>query len=170
MKFSEIVQKLESAASNSLIYNTDCDPEIGGIAPIDEAKSSTLSYIEGAKFATWVGKTAAAALILPLDEALQAQATARGIAWISASEPRLLFAQAIALFYKPWQPAPEIHPTAVIHPDAQLGEDVYIGPHVAIAPASMLMSPSIPTYRLAIAQFYTPTVPSTNAAKSVQIA
>ncbi|HBB30345.1 MAG TPA: UDP-3-O-(3-hydroxymyristoyl)glucosamine N-acyltransferase [Cyanobacteria bacterium UBA9273] len=133
MKFSEIVQKLESAASNSLIYNTDCDPEIGGIAPIDEAKSSTLSYIEGAKFATWVGKTAAAALILPLDEALQAQATARGIAWISASEPRLLFAQAIALFYKPWQPAPEIHPTAVIHPDAQLGEDVYIGPHVAIA-------------------------------------
>jgi UDP-3-O-[3-hydroxymyristoyl] glucosamine N-acyltransferase len=79
-----------------------------------------------------VGKTAASALILPLDEALQAQATERGIAWIGASEPRLLFAKAIALFYKPFPPAPEIHPTAVIHPSAEVGKDVYIGPHVVI--------------------------------------
>jgi len=133
MKFSEIVEKLsDTAQSNSLSVNKDLDPEITGIAAVDEASISTLSYIEGVKFAARVGKTAASALILPLDEALQAQATERGIAWIGASEPRLLFAKAIALFYKPFQPTPEIHPTAVIHPSAEVGKDVYIGPHVVI--------------------------------------
>ena len=133
MKFSEIVEKLsDTAHSNSLSVNKDFDPEITGIAPVDEASISTLSYIEGVKFAGMVGKTAASALILPLDEALQAQATERGIVWIGASEPRLLFAKAIALFYKPFQPTPEIHPTAVIHPSAEVGKDVYIGPHVVI--------------------------------------
>ena len=133
MKFSKIVEKLsDTAQSNSLSVNKDLDPEITGIAPVDEASISTLSYIEGVKFAAMLGKTAASALILPLDEALQAQATERGIAWIGASEPRLLFAKAIALFYKPFPPAPEIHPTAVIHPSAEVGKDVYIGPHVVI--------------------------------------
>jgi UDP-3-O-[3-hydroxymyristoyl] glucosamine N-acyltransferase len=133
MKFSEIVEKLsDTAQSNSLSVNTDLDPEITGVAPVDEASSSTLSYIEGAKFAAMVGKTAASALILPSDEALQTQATERGIAWIGASEPRLVFAKAIALFYKPFRPAPEIHPTAVIHPSAEIGKDVYIGAHVVI--------------------------------------
>jgi len=133
MKFSEIVEKLSDTIKNhSLSVNAVLDPEITGIAPIDEASISTLSYIEGAKFATMVGKTGASALILPLDEALQKQAIERGIAWIGASEPRLVFAKAIALFYKPFRPAPEIHPTAVIHPSAEIATDVYIGAHVVI--------------------------------------
>ncbi|MBD0346080.1 MAG: UDP-3-O-(3-hydroxymyristoyl)glucosamine N-acyltransferase [Coleofasciculus sp. Co-bin14] len=133
MKFSEIVEKLSSAAhTNNLTTYPELNPEITAVAPIDEASTNTLSYIEGAKFAAMVGKTAASALVLPLDEALQKQATERGIAWIAASEPRLVFAQAIALFYKPFRPAPEIHATAVIHPTAEIGKDVYIGPHVVI--------------------------------------
>lgn len=133
MKFSAIVEKLgDTAACNSLSANPDLDPEITGIAAIEEAAIGTLSYIEGAKFASRVGMTGASALVLPLDEALQGKAIERGIAWIAGSEPKLLFAKAIALFYKPFQPAPEIHSTAVIHPDTQLGQDVYIGPHVVI--------------------------------------
>lgn len=133
MKFSEIVEKLgEVASGNSLSVNPDLDPEITGVAPIDQAASHTLSYIEGAKFASMVGKTAAGALILPRDEVLQAQATKRGIAWISVSDPRLVFAQAITLFYTPFHPAPAIHPTAVIDPCAQIGKNPYIGAHVVI--------------------------------------
>ncbi|MEC4815869.1 MAG: UDP-3-O-(3-hydroxymyristoyl)glucosamine N-acyltransferase [Scytonema sp. PMC 1069.18] len=133
MKFSEIIQKLgEAAASNSLIVHSDRDPEISGVAPVDEATSGALSYIEGEKFAAFVGQTNASALILPLDEALQAQAQARGLVWIATPDPRLLFAQAIAIFYQPWRPTPEIHPTAVIHPSAQVGKDVYVGSHVVI--------------------------------------
>jgi len=131
MKFSEIVQKLESV-SNSLISNAAVNPEIIAVAPIDEAPIGTLSYIEGAKFAAFVRKTSASALILPQDEALQKEAIERSIAWIATNEPRLLFAQAIALFYKPFRPDVGIHTTAVIHPSVQIGNDVYIGPHAVI--------------------------------------
>lgn len=133
MKFSEIVNKLgDSATNNSLATNKDCDPDITELAAVDAAPPGTLSYIEGAKFATFIGTTGASALILPLNDALQTQAQARKIAWIATSQPRLLFAQAIALFYQPFRPAVEIHPTAVIHPTVQLGEAVSIGAHVVI--------------------------------------
>lgn len=135
MKFSEIVQKLgNAAASNSLTSNKDCNPEITGMSAVDEASIGTISYIDGAKFAAQVEKTAASALILPCDQALQAQAQERGIAWIATSQPRLLFAKVIALFYQPFRPEGEIHPTAVIHPSVQLGNNLYIGAHVVIQP------------------------------------
>lgn len=133
MKFSEILNQLDAnVSSHSLTQNPNNNPEITGLAAVDEATSETLSYIEGGKFASFIGKTSASALILPRDEAMQAQCQERGIAWIATPEPRLLFAQTIALFYQPYTPTPEIHPTAVIHPTAKIGNGVYIGPHVVI--------------------------------------
>ncbi|MEH2423391.1 MAG: UDP-3-O-(3-hydroxymyristoyl)glucosamine N-acyltransferase [Nostoc sp.] len=133
MKFSEILHQFGDAATNhSLTSNPDHDPEITGVAAIDEASNCTLSYVEGAKFGSFVGKTNAGALILPQDEKLQALAQERGIAWLATPDPRLLFAKAITLFYQPYRPIPEIHPTAVIHSTAKVGSDVYIGPHAVI--------------------------------------
>jgi UDP-3-O-[3-hydroxymyristoyl] glucosamine N-acyltransferase len=132
MKFCELVQQLSLVTSQNLMTSRNLDPEISGITAINGAQTGTISYIEGQKFANYVGTTSASALILPLDETLQAQASARQIAWIATSEPRLLFAQTIALFYQPFRPASTIHPTAVIHPDCEIGEDVAIGAHVVI--------------------------------------
>lgn len=133
MRFSELVQKLETTvASHSLTAHLQPDPELTGLAAVDEATDGTLSYIEGGKYVTLLEQTAASALFLPLDEQLQHQATERGIAWVAVADPRLLFAQAIPYFYEPFQPEPEIHPTAVIHPTARVGKGVYIGPHVVI--------------------------------------
>jgi UDP-3-O-[3-hydroxymyristoyl] glucosamine N-acyltransferase len=133
MKFSEVIQKLgDASTANSLTANKDLNPDITGLAAVDEATIGTLTYIEGAKFAAFVAKTNASALILPQDEALQLQAQERGIAWIATRDPRLLFAKTIALFYQPFRPSPEIHPTAVIHPTAKIGTDVHIGAHVVI--------------------------------------
>jgi UDP-3-O-[3-hydroxymyristoyl] glucosamine N-acyltransferase len=126
MKFSELVEKLGSSTTSPN------DPEVNGVAAIDEATPGTISYIEGAKFAAQLATTQASALILPQDETLQAQATSRGIAWVATRDPRLMFAQTIALFYQPFKPDPAIHPTAVIHPTATIGESVYIGAHVVI--------------------------------------
>ncbi|BAZ53752.1 UDP-3-O-(3-hydroxymyristoyl)glucosamine N-acyltransferase [Nostoc sp. NIES-4103] len=133
MKFSEIVSNFDHfATDNSLTAKPDQDPEITGVAALDEATSGTITYVEGAKFAADVGTTNASALILPQDKALQVQAQERGIAWVATPDPKLLFAKAIRLFYQPYRPSPEIHPTAVIHPTAKIGSDVYIGPHVVI--------------------------------------
>ncbi|MGP0129204.1 MAG: UDP-3-O-(3-hydroxymyristoyl)glucosamine N-acyltransferase [cyanobacterium endosymbiont of Rhopalodia musculus] len=134
MKFNEIIKKLNSSVINSSLTNhPDNNPNIIGLAPVDEAITGQLSYIEGNKFAAMVDKTAASALILPLDEALQNRASEKGIAWIAIQEPRLMFAHVINLFYQPFHPAPGIHPSAVIDPSVKLGKDIYIGPHVVIA-------------------------------------
>ncbi|WP_392533027.1 UDP-3-O-(3-hydroxymyristoyl)glucosamine N-acyltransferase [Nostoc sp. C117] len=133
MKFSEIIHQLGNAVTNhSLTTNTDQDPEIIGVAAIDEATIGTVSYVEGAKFGSFIGKTNASALILPQDEKLQALAQEHGVVWLTTPEPRLLFAKAIAIFYQPYRPVAEIHPSAVIHSTAKIGSDVSIGAHVVI--------------------------------------
>lgn len=133
MQFKEIIDKLgDLAAQNSLAAGIDINPEITAVAAVDSADRTSLSYIEGGKFASLVQTTEAGALILPIDANLQQQATDRQIPWISTPEPRLLFAQAIALFYQPYQPAPGIHPTAVIDPSVVIGAEVHVGAYSVI--------------------------------------
>ncbi|UBF26806.1 UDP-3-O-(3-hydroxymyristoyl)glucosamine N-acyltransferase [Kovacikia minuta CCNUW1] len=132
MKFSQLVEKLNTINHHPLKTYSSQDLEITGIAALNEAISGTLSYIEGAKFASQVKTTRASALILPKDEALQAEAVEQGIAWIEATDPRLAFAQALSLFYQPFKPSPGIHSTAVIDPSAQIGQNVAIGAYTVI--------------------------------------
>jgi UDP-3-O-[3-hydroxymyristoyl] glucosamine N-acyltransferase len=135
MRFNEIVEKLAaSVVGSSLTTKPELNPELSGITAIEDAIPDVISYVEGGKFASYVKNTSASALILPVDEELQAQATARGIAWLSSHQPRLVFAQTIALFYQPFKPQPEIHPTAVIAQDAEIGQGVAICAHVVIQP------------------------------------
>ena len=133
MKFSQLIPQLGDGFTATSLSLTPEDPEIMGVADIDEATPGTLSFIENRKFADRVGKTAASALILPPDDDLQAQAVERKIAWIATSEPRLLFARTLALFYQPFKPAPEIHPQATIDPSARIGDNVSIGANVVIS-------------------------------------
>jgi UDP-3-O-[3-hydroxymyristoyl] glucosamine N-acyltransferase len=130
MKLSELVQKLGSGIVSSNLEAGD--PEILGVAAIDKATSTMLSYAESLKFAAQLEQTQAGAVILPMNEALQAIATERGIPWIATKQPRLMFAQAIAGFYQPFKPTPAIHPTAVIDPTTEIGKEVAIGAHVVI--------------------------------------
>ncbi len=132
MKVSEIIEKLTPDLIIS--HSLDCNPEIVGVAAVNEAIAQEISYIEGAQFAAMVSTTQASALVLPADEELQQQASKRGIAWISTQNPRLLFAAIIKLFYTPFRPEAGIHPTAVIDPSASLGREVSIGAHVVIYP------------------------------------
>lgn len=137
MKFSQIVTALgEAVTASSLaadgLAEKVSDPDLTALAPIHAATASTLSYIEGPKFADAVATTGAGALLLPADPALQQKASDRQIAWVSVSNPRLVFAQAIALFYQPFRLTPGIHPSAVIDPTVELGQEVAIGPHVVI--------------------------------------
>ncbi len=131
MKFSDIINQL-SPKSHSLIDNPDLNPDLKGITSIQDAIAHTLSYIEGEKFAKMIETTEASALIIPLDKALQQEATARGIAWLSSPYPRLTFAQAIELFYQPYIPQPQIHPQAVIADDVIMGKNVFIGANVVL--------------------------------------
>ncbi|MEL6223566.1 MAG: UDP-3-O-(3-hydroxymyristoyl)glucosamine N-acyltransferase [Cyanobacteria bacterium J06627_8] len=137
MKFSDIVEQLATTnpaiqQSSSLVSAPQCDPDILNVSAIETAGPQTLSYVESRKFLPQLRDTQASALILSKDETLQIEATLRGMAWIVSPQPRLTFAQAIALFYQPFHPEPGIHPSAIIHPTAQIGENVSIGEYVVI--------------------------------------
>lgn len=127
MRFSQLIQRL-----GTTVFDLGSDPEIIGVTAIEAAQPQTLSYIESRRFAGHISTTAASALILPLDQTLQTQATEQGLSWLADPMPRKLFAQSIALFYQPFRPAAKIDPSAVIDPSAQLGEGVSIGAHVVI--------------------------------------
>jgi UDP-3-O-[3-hydroxymyristoyl] glucosamine N-acyltransferase len=132
MRFSQLLQQLGLGENHSLVAKPCFDPEITGVAPVKQAHVGTLSYIDGGKFASTIDSTAASALILPLDEALQTRASDRQIAWIATPDPKLLFTRAVALFYQPYRPAAGIHPTAVIDASVQMGEGVSIGAYAVI--------------------------------------
>ena len=132
MQFSDIVEQLGAVEVSSLDSQPDLNPEIVGISAVQDPRPDTISYVEGKKFAPYIAQTSNPALILPVDEALQRQATARGIAWVSMREPRLGFSRAIALFYQPFHLAPGIHPSAIIDATATIGSNVAIGPYAVI--------------------------------------
>lgn len=132
MKFSTIADKIQVTAASSLAAEPSHDPDIVGVAAVDQASTGTLSYIEGDKFAALLATTQASALILPQNPTLQAQATKRGLAWLSTPDPRLGFARAIALFYTPYQPGTGIHPSAVVDPSVIWGENVSIGANAVV--------------------------------------
>jgi UDP-3-O-[3-hydroxymyristoyl] glucosamine N-acyltransferase len=133
IQFSELITRLgSSVTANSLDTVGDLNPILTGLAPIDAATAGTMSYIEGDKFAKFVSTTAASALIVPMNQTIQSLASARDIAWIAASEPRLLFAQAIKVFYQPFRLPVGIHPSAIVATGVELGADVAIGANVVI--------------------------------------
>jgi UDP-3-O-[3-hydroxymyristoyl] glucosamine N-acyltransferase len=131
MKLSALLQTL-GCPTSSLITHPELDPEILGVGAIDSCKPGQLSYLEGSNFTQFLATTPAIALILPENSPLKDQVIARNIPWIESKNARMLFAQTIALFYQPYKPKPQIHPSAIIDPSAKIGENVAIGAHAVI--------------------------------------
>ncbi|MBW4444265.1 MAG: UDP-3-O-(3-hydroxymyristoyl)glucosamine N-acyltransferase [Plectolyngbya sp. WJT66-NPBG17] len=129
MKFKDLVEKLGKLVTSS---SETPDLEIAGVSAIADSVPNTLTYAESTKYLAELEVTQASAVILPANEKLQAAAIDLNLAWIITPQPRLVFAQAIALFYQPYKPSPQIHPTAVIDPLAQIGADVFIGAYTVI--------------------------------------
>ena len=128
------MEQLQTIApeAGTIPHSAGNNPEINGIGALDSAIAGQLTYVENAAKAKGLDTTAASAVILPMDETVQQSASDRGLAWIASPTPKLLFAQAVTLFYQPFHPAPGIHPTAVIDPAATIGEGVAIAAHSVI--------------------------------------
>ncbi len=121
MKISEIAK-----AIGVTLENVPGDLEITGVAGIEHAGPSQLTFIANPKYAIQAKRTSAAAIIV--DNKFPAE----GRPVLRSDNPYLSFSQALALFYAPPRYAPGIHPSAVVHPSAKLGEGSHIGPYVLI--------------------------------------
>jgi UDP-3-O-[3-hydroxymyristoyl] glucosamine N-acyltransferase len=100
--------------------------EITGVAGIEHAGPSDLTFLANPKYAPKVKHTRAAAILTsqPVEDA--------PIASLVSANPYLDFARALALFYRPPRPAPGTHPSAVLAPSADIGEGASIGACVVI--------------------------------------
>ncbi|MEO5362903.1 MAG: UDP-3-O-(3-hydroxymyristoyl)glucosamine N-acyltransferase [Magnetococcus sp. DMHC-8] len=124
MKLSELAVQLGLA-------HPDHDPVFTGVAPLQEAGPTDLSFISERKWLDRVaaGDCTAAAFLLPPGLApLLADHHPR----LVTPTPALHIAQAATLLGHPTLSIQGIHPTACIDPTARLGPGVAIGPHAVI--------------------------------------
>ncbi|MGH9558602.1 MAG: UDP-3-O-(3-hydroxymyristoyl)glucosamine N-acyltransferase [Bryobacteraceae bacterium] len=99
--------------------------EISGLAGIERAGPSELTFLANPKYAPKAKNTRAGAILV--SKPVEASA-----AQLISENPYLDFARALALFYQPPRPKPGIHPSASIVASAQIGENASIGAFVAI--------------------------------------
>ena len=120
MKLREIADAL------GCLLEGDGDREITGVAGMEHAGPTQLTFLANPKYAPKVKHTRAGAILVA--ETVKGI----GIACLVSTNPYLDFARALALFYQPPRPAPGIHPMAYVAPTAVLGENCSIGPFSAV--------------------------------------
>ncbi len=102
------------------------DVEITGVAGMEHAGPSELTFLANPKYAPKVKHTRAGGVLVsrPIEGLAAAQ--------LISENPYLDFARALAMFYAAPRPKPGIHATAVIAESATIGENASIGPYVVI--------------------------------------
>lgn len=111
----------------------DADIEVFGIAPLDAADASHVTFLSNPKLRGQASQTRASALILsPPDDPVVA--TEYAGARIVTNNPYAYFARTAQLFAEQQAvPAAQgIHPTAFVHPAASVSNSASIGPHVTL--------------------------------------
>jgi len=104
----------------------DGEIEITGVAGMEHAGSTELTFLANPKYTHKVKHTRAAAILVsePLRDA--------AMAYLVSRNPYLDFARALELFYQPPRPVPGIHPLAFVAETAVIGEGASIGPFAVV--------------------------------------
>ncbi|HTX41033.1 MAG TPA: UDP-3-O-(3-hydroxymyristoyl)glucosamine N-acyltransferase [Acidobacteriaceae bacterium] len=100
--------------------------ELTGVAGIEEAGPSQLTFVANPRYAPLARTTHAGAILVTPDFPEVAAATLR------LKNPYLAFAQALEIFYQPPIWPAGVHPTAVIHSTARFGKRAHVGAYVVI--------------------------------------
>src|SRR5262249_22481502 len=99
---------------------------ITGVAGMEHARETELTFLANPKYAPKVKQTKAAAILVtqPLSEPVPAS--------VISTNPYHDFARALAFFYQPPRPVPGIHPQAAIAGTARIGDGASIGAFAVI--------------------------------------
>jgi UDP-3-O-[3-hydroxymyristoyl] glucosamine N-acyltransferase len=122
MKLAKIAAQLECE------LHGNGDIEITGVAGLEHASASELTFLANPKYAPKVKNTNAPAILVtqPVKDL--------PIASLVSKNPYYDFARALGFFYQPPKPEPGIHPLAFVDPSASIGENASIGPFATIGP------------------------------------
>lgn len=117
----------------------DPEIEVSGIAPLDEAGASHITFLSNSKFRAKAAQTGAAALILSAADDAVVSAEYKG-GRIVTDNPYAYFARAAQWFVEQnaTPVVPGIHASACVHPDAHVSATACIGPHVTIEAGAVI--------------------------------
>ena len=99
---------------------------ITGVAGMEQADSSQLTFLANPKYAHKVKDSRAGAILVA------EHISALPISQLISANPYLDFARALALFYQPPRPKPGVHLTASVAASARIGENASIGAFVVV--------------------------------------
>jgi UDP-3-O-[3-hydroxymyristoyl] glucosamine N-acyltransferase len=100
-----------------------------GIAPLQTAGPSEISFLDNRRYASALDQTSAGAVIVHPDMAARVPKTAVPIV---TSEPYAAWARVAALFYPVPPPSPGIHPSAIVADGALVDPTAEVGPLAVI--------------------------------------
>jgi len=126
MKLSELAAALDCRLAG------DGSIEIRGVAGMEHATATELTFLANPKYASRVKDTSAGAILVA------APIEGLAIAQLISGNPYLDFARALALFYQPPRPKPGIHPLACVSTSACIGENASIGAFAVVADGVVL--------------------------------
>jgi UDP-3-O-[3-hydroxymyristoyl] glucosamine N-acyltransferase len=115
------------AAAVGCELHGDGSLEITGVAGMERATATELTFLANPKYAHKVKQSRAGAILVskPID--------GLGIAQLLSANPYVDFARSLELFYQPPRPAPGIHPMASVASSAKIGENASIGPFAVVS-------------------------------------
>ncbi|HWB86023.1 MAG TPA: UDP-3-O-(3-hydroxymyristoyl)glucosamine N-acyltransferase [Bryobacteraceae bacterium] len=108
-------------------FEGDGEKDLTGVAPLETAGASEVSFIGNRKAARQAEASAAGCLIVPPDWPSPSYRTV-----IRAPEPRTAFARAVSRFYPTAELKPGVHPSAVVGANVEMGALVYVAAHAVI--------------------------------------
>src|ERR1044071_1042244 len=114
-------------------FEGDGEKEITGVAPLESAGGSDISFVANQKAIRQAETTAAGCLLVPLDYQSPGYRTV-----IRVEAPRTAFARVLSRFHPTQELKPGIHPTAIVGAGVDLGALVNLGPHVVIGDGSRI--------------------------------
>ncbi len=133
------VDELAELADAALAAGADGTRRIADVAPLDAAKSDTISFLDNKRYLKAFMKTQAGACVVHPDMADRAPP---GIALLLSKQPYHAYARIARAFYPLALVEPGIAPSAVVDPSAKLGPDcrvdagAFVGPRCEIGARS----------------------------------
>ena len=129
MRLSEIQERVGGRRTGS------ADPDIRGVAALDRAEESDLSFVADPKYLRYVAATRAGALLIAAELGDR----------VGSDRPALLvddahraLADVLTALYPAPRHAPGIHPTAVVAADAEVGDDARIDAYAVVGAGSRI--------------------------------
>lgn len=121
MKLSDIAERLGCRVHGNP------ELEITGVAGMEHASPTQLTFLANPKYARKVSETKAGAILV-------SQPVEGTITSVISTNPYLDFSRALALFYQPPKPPAGIHSLAFIDPSAVVGQNASIGAFAVVGP------------------------------------